>query len=64
MVWKLGKEITLGRKLRAEEKDAQEICGKYLLNQLVWWVVPDWMAGAHQSRSITPPPQLDRGEKI
>jgi len=25
---------------------------------------PDWMPGAHQSRSITPPPQLERGEKI
>ena len=29
----------------------------------VWWVDPGWMPGAHQSRSITPPPQLDRGEK-
>lgn len=34
MAWKLGKEIKLGRILRAEEKDAQEICGKYLLKQL------------------------------
>ena len=29
----------------------------------LWWVDPAWMPGAHQSRSITPPPQLDRGEK-
>ncbi|KAM9591472.1 uncharacterized protein ACIBXB_006268 [Morphnus guianensis] len=28
------------------------------------WVDPGWMPGAHQSHSITPPPQLDRGEKI
>ena len=33
-------------------------------NALVWWIDPGWMPGAHQSCSITPPPQLDRGEKI
>jgi len=31
---------------------------------VVWWVGFGWTAGSHQSRSITPPPQLDRGEKI
>jgi len=30
----------------------------------LWWVDPAWMPGAHQGRYITPPPQLDRGEKI
>ena len=30
----------------------------------LWWVDPGWMPGAHQSCSITPRPQLDRGEKI
>lgn len=30
----------------------------------VWWVDPGLTPGTHQSRSITPPPQLDRGEKI
>ena len=29
----------------------------------VWWVDPGWMPGAHQSCSITPPPQLDGGRK-
>ena len=28
----------------------------------LWWVDPGWTPGAHQSRSITPSPQLDRGE--
>uniref|UniRef100_A0A8C0BIN1 Coiled-coil domain-containing protein 180 n=1 Tax=Buteo japonicus TaxID=224669 RepID=A0A8C0BIN1_9AVES len=27
----------------------------------LWWVDPGWVPGAHQNRSITPPPQLDRG---
>ena len=35
-----------------------------LLLGTLWWVDAGWMPGAHQSRSITPPPQLDRGEKI
>jgi len=30
----------------------------------VWWVDRGWAPGVHQSCSITPPPQLDRGEKI
>ena len=30
----------------------------------LWWVDPGWRPSAHQSCSITPPPQLDRGEKI
>jgi len=30
---------------------------------ILWWVDPGWMLGAHQSHSITPPPQLDRGQK-
>ncbi|KAM9614599.1 LOW QUALITY PROTEIN: A-kinase anchor protein 4-like [Morphnus guianensis] len=34
------------------------------LSALLWWVDPGWTPGAHQSRNITPPPQLDRGEKI
>lgn len=28
------------------------------------WGDSGWTVGAHQSLSITPPPQLDRGEKI
>ena len=30
---------------------------------VLWWVDPGWMPGAHQSRSIAPLPQLDRGRK-
>jgi len=30
----------------------------------LWWVDLGWMPGAHQSRSICPPLQLDRGEKM
>ena len=30
----------------------------------LWWDDPGRMPGAHQSRSIAPPPQLDRGENI
>ena len=51
-------------------------CGSYLVEEMrehispssdkmppcgLWWVDPGWMPGAHQSRSITPPPQLDGG---
>lgn len=34
IILKLGKEIKQGRNLKVEEQDAQEICGKCLLNQL------------------------------
>ena len=30
----------------------------------LWLVGPGWTRGAHQSHSITPPPQQDRGDKI
>jgi len=29
-----------------------------------FFAMVSWFTGAHQSRSITPPPQLDREEKI
>ena len=29
----------------------------------LWWVDPGWLPGAHQSCSITPPPQLDSRRK-
>jgi len=33
------------------------------LSVVVWWIDPAWTPGAHQSCSISPPPQLDRAEK-
>ena len=35
-----------------------------LLYSTIHWHQLSWMPGAHQSHSITAPPQLDRGEKI
>lgn len=33
-------------------------------NMSVWRIDPGWMSDAHWSHAVTPPPQLDRGEKV
>jgi len=34
-----------------------------MAHSILWWVDPGWMPGAHQSCSITSPPQLEREKK-
>lgn len=54
--------ISLGPLLNLQDSFQSKVLPTW--NKNLWWVDPGWMLGAYQSQSVTPPAQLDRGEKI